>query len=61
LAKEWGIKALECAEKINNELWQLNAFILIALCLVRINDISSLEEATIYLEKAYELARMQSF
>ena len=27
-AKVWGMKALECAEKINNELWKLNSFVL---------------------------------
>ena len=54
------MKALECAEKINNELWKLNSFVLIALSLVRINDVSSLEEAVTNLEKAYDLAKKLS-
>ena len=55
LAKEYGKKSFACAEKINDEVWQLNATVLIAQSEVKLGDIDNLNNAIGNFEKAFRM------
>ena len=58
-AKEYGLKALESAHKINDDGWKLNALVLLALCHVRLKGSLNLNEAIVNFQKAFELSEQQ--
>ena len=60
MAKDFGKKSLECAEKINDEVWQLNATVLIAQSEVKLGDIDNLNNAISNFEKAFRMTEKQS-
>lgn len=60
VAKDFGKKSLECAEKINDEVWQLNATVLIAQSEVKLGDIDNLNNAISNFEKAFRMTEKQS-
>ena len=60
MAKEYGKKSLGCAEKINDEVWQLNATVLIAQSEVKLGDVDNLNNAIGNFEKAFRMTEKQS-
>ncbi len=60
MAKEYGKKSFACAEKINDEVWQLNATVLIAQSEVKLGDIDNLNNAIGNFEKAFRMTEKQS-
>jgi hypothetical protein len=54
-AKSYGEKSLACAEKINDNVWILNATVLIAQSEARIGDIENLKSAINNFEKTLEI------
>ncbi len=60
IAKNYGNKSLVCAEEINDEVWQLNATVLIAQSDVKIDTIESLNSAIDNFQKALKMTEKQS-
>lgn len=60
ISKDYGKKSLECAENIDDEVWQLNATVLIAQSDVKIGTSSSLNSAVENFEKALKMTEKQS-
>lgn len=58
-AKDYGEKSLECAKAIDDEVWQLNATVLIAQSDVKIGTASSLNAAIDNFEKALKMTEKQ--
>jgi tetratricopeptide repeat protein 25 len=59
-AKNYGHQSLEHAEKINDEVWQLNATVLIAQSEVKIGTVDSHNSAITHFEKALKMTEQQS-
>jgi tetratricopeptide (TPR) repeat protein len=59
-SKDYGKKSLSCAEAIDDEVWQLNATVLIAQSDVKIGTLSSLNAAVTNFEKALKMTEKQS-
>lgn len=60
ISKDYGKKSLNCAEAIDDEVWQLNATVLIAQSDVKIGTLSSLNVAVTNFEKALKMTEKQS-
>lgn len=60
-SKEYGIISFKCAEKIKDDLWQLNSLVLCAMSHSKIKDISNLTNAVKAFEMAYNFSEKQSF
>ena len=60
LAKDFGKQSFACAEKINDEVWQLNATVLIAQSEVKLGDIDNLNNAISNFEKAHRMTEKQN-
>lgn len=60
ISKDYGKKSLECAENIDDEVWQLNATVLIAQSDVKIGTSSSLNSAVENFEKALKMTEKQN-
>ena len=54
MAKSYGQKSLECAEKINDDVWKRNATVLIAQSESKLGDSENLKSAIKNFEKALE-------
>ena len=59
-AKDYGENSLECAQRINDEVWILNATVLIAQAQVKLGDVENLERGISNFEKALKLTEKQS-
>lgn len=59
VAKDYGRKSLECSEAISDEVWQLNATVLIAQSEVKVGDVENLENAIENFEKAIKMTEKQ--
>jgi tetratricopeptide (TPR) repeat protein len=60
VARDYGKKSFECAEKINDEVWQLNATVLIAQSEAKMSTVESLNSAIGNFEKAIVMTDKQS-
>ena len=60
VAKEYGNKSLECSKRINDEVWQLNATVLIAQSEAKMNTVESVSSAIENFEKAIKMTEKQS-
>lgn len=58
-AKDYGKMSFEAAVRINDEIWQLNATVLIAQAEAKMGGIENLESAIENFEKALEMAKKQ--
>jgi len=59
-SEDYGHKSLECAKKIDDEVWQLNATVLIAQSDVKKGTVSSLTSAVENFEKALKMTEKQN-
>ncbi len=59
-SKEYGMKSLECAEKIDEDLWKLNATVLIAQSEVKMGDYENVKKSLDHFKKALEMTEKQS-
>lgn len=59
-SKDYGKKSLACAEAIKDEVWELNATVLIAQSDVKISTLTSLNEAVKNFEKALKMTEKQN-
>jgi tetratricopeptide (TPR) repeat protein len=60
VARDYGNKSLECAKRINDEIWQLNATVLIAQSEAKMNTVESVQSAIENFEKAIKMSKKQS-
>ena len=60
VARDYGNKSLECAKRINEEIWQLNATVLIAQSDDKMNTVESVQSAIENFEKAIKMSKKQS-
>ena len=54
------MKSLECAEKIDEDLWKLNATVLIAQSEVKMGDYENDKQSLDHFKKALEMTEKQS-
>ena len=54
------MKSLECAEKIDEDLWKLNATVLIAQSEVKMGDYENVKQSLDHFKKALEMTEKQS-
>lgn len=60
LAKDYGQKSFACAENIKDDVWQLNATVLIAQSEAKLGSIDDLNSAISNFEKAHRMTEKQS-
>lgn len=60
VSKDYGKRSLKCAENIDDEVWQLNATVLIAQSEVKIGTLSSLNSAVENFQKALKMTEKQN-
>ena len=60
IARDYGKKSLECSKKINDEVWQLNATVLIAQSEAKMNTVESVQSAIENFEQAVKMTEKQS-
>ena len=60
VSKDYGQKSLECAEKINDEVWQLNATVLIAQSEAKMGTAENLTSAIENFKKAHAMTERLS-
>jgi len=58
-SKDYGRRSLECAEQIGDEVWQLNATVLIAQSDVKVGTAASLNSAVERFERALKMTEKQ--
>lgn len=59
-AKDYGKQSLACAEDIRDDVWQLNATVLIAQSEAKLGSIEDLDNAIVNFEKAHRMAEKLS-
>jgi len=59
-SKEYGMKSLDCAEEIDEDLWRLNATVLIAQSEVKMGDYENVKKSLDNFTKALSMTEMQS-
>jgi tetratricopeptide (TPR) repeat protein len=60
VARDYGRKSFECAERISDEIWQLNATVLMAQAEAKIGTVESLKKAVEHFENAISMTEKQS-